>query len=480
MDTQNNLGIYINGDTAIVVCLNPQSRKVVDCFAVSVTEQEQAGSQALANLIAKGCAERKLGFSGAAVALDCARFMQHSVHSEFSDPKRIAATIRFDTEDALATDITDVALAFEITSASQEGSELTVFTAQRKVLSEILFSLQQNNLDPVAIEPDVNCLLRFICSKLSSPESRRPGTLFGLLSRRNGYLIIPPGSAGAGAQKSSTLRTFLLGRAQDRAQLLAREVLMSTALAGSDEPMRNLEVFDSSGTIDCTQLSEKLSIEARGIDWLSAPGTDSRVDPVDFAIACGAALTNLERGHRVNFRDDFNPFQGKKAKTQKALKFAAISVTVLLIAVGIYFQTKLFGINKDRKTLRSKFAKDYSAVMLSQELPDDAEAVRKLRTELGRIRDARKGLTTIKGEKSISSKLTLVLAAFNKCAEQTSLNIKSLSITARDVIIIGDTSSRQNTRKFFEAVRNNDLEILRESYELKGGRDSFNITVMPK
>ncbi|MGD2094402.1 MAG: hypothetical protein PVH77_05275, partial [Phycisphaerales bacterium] len=165
VDTHNYLGIYFSSETAMVVCLNPQSKMVVDCFSVSVPEQEQASPQMLANLIAKGCTERKLSFSEVAVALDCAMFMQHSVHSEFSDPRRIAATIRFDTEDALATDIADIALAFEITSAGQDGSELTVFTSQRKVLSEILLSLQQNNFDPVSIEPDVNCLRRFVSSK---------------------------------------------------------------------------------------------------------------------------------------------------------------------------------------------------------------------------------------------------------------------------------------------------------------------------
>ncbi len=78
------------------------------------------------------------------MALDCAMFMQHNVHSEFSDPKRIAATVRFDTEEALATDITDVAIAFRITSSDDSGSNLTVFTAQRKVLSDVLGALQRS------------------------------------------------------------------------------------------------------------------------------------------------------------------------------------------------------------------------------------------------------------------------------------------------------------------------------------------------
>jgi hypothetical protein len=487
VESQNYLGIYISRDTATVVCLAlvGKHRKVLGCFSVSVEEQEQAKLQVLAGLIARGCAERKMEFSEVAVALDCAMFMQHSVHSEFTDPKQISATVRFDTEEALATDITDVALAFEINLAGEAGSEITVFTAQRKILSEVLLSLQQYNFDPVTIEPDVNCLSRFITAKASSAQSQQHGTLFGILSGRNGYLIAPPVSTGAGSQKASTARTFLVGSTQDRGALLTREVLVTTALVGGDEPINHLKVFDSAGTVDHQQLSEKLSFDnIGGVDLLAAEAesrtTADCADTVDFAIAYGAALAHLEKGHRVNFRDDFSPFQGKKIKMQKALKFAAISVTGLLIFVGLYFQTQLFTINKYRSRLSEKFSKDYSAVMLGKKPPGGTTAVRELGKELRRIRDAKKGLITIKGEKSISSKLTLVLTAFNKCAAQTNLNIKSISITARDIIITGDTSGRPNTQKLFKAVRNNGLEILREAYDLKGGRDSFSITVVPK
>ena len=495
METQNYLGIYISRDTATAVCLRPQGRsiKILGSFSVSVEDKEKAGPQALAGLIAQACSERKWGFSEVAIALDCAMFMQHSVHSEFNDPKQIAATIRFDTEEALATDISDVALAFEITSTGKSGSELTVFTAQRKILSEILLSLQQHNFDPVTIEPDINCLSRFICHKsawgrlpaVSSAESQQPGTLFGILSHRNGYLIIPPVTTGAGSQNASTARTFLVGPTQDRGALLTREVLVTTALVGSGEPINRLKVFDSAGTVNYQQLSEKLSIEADEVDQFAAV-TESQTpanctDPVDFAIAYGAALTHLEKGQSVNFRDDFSPFQGKKIKRQKALKFASISVTVLLIAVGLYLQTQVFRTNKYRKMFHDSLADEYFAVMLGQELPDNtASAVRKLGGELRRIKDAKKGLITIKGEKSISSKLTLVLKAFNKCAAQTNLNIKSVTITTKDIIITGDTSSRQNTQKFFDTVRSNELEILRPSYEFKGGRDGFSIIVAPK
>ena len=222
MESQNYLGIYISKNTATVVCLGPykKDRDALKCFSVSVEGQEQQDMQALAGLIAQGCTERNLKFSEITVALDCAMFMQHSVHSEFNDPKQIAATVRFDTEEALATDITNVAVTFEIASSDQTGSQLTVFSAERKILSEVLDALQQYNLDPVNIEPDVNCLSRFICRQVTSDESEQTETLYGMLSHRSGYLIVPPAAVDDESRKSSIVRTLLVGATHDRTKLL--------------------------------------------------------------------------------------------------------------------------------------------------------------------------------------------------------------------------------------------------------------------
>ncbi len=487
METQSCLGIYIDKDTATVVCLSARAKDVrlLGCFSVSAADQEQANVQTLASLIAQGCAEREWRFSDVAVALDCALFMQHAVHSQFKDPKQIASTVKFDTEEALATDVANVALTFEVTSSDQTGSKLAVFTAERKILSDILSALQQFGLDPAAIEPDVCCLSRFLSRKVSLSAPLQDGVLFGLLSRRSGYLVIPSGAADEGTRKTATVRTFLLGATRDRTDVLAREARITTALAGDAQPMANIRVFDSAGTIDCGQLSQKLGMEAGAIDFNQAAGVEPQAladcaSPVDFVLAYGAALSHSEKGRRVDFRSDFNPFQGKKLRLQKTLKFAAVSVTILLIAVGLYFQTQLFSVNKDRAAVRSKFARDYADVTLEKlgnNVPT-SKAVADLEKLLRRIEAEKKGLI---GEKtSVSSKLALVLAAFNKCAAPTDLNIKSITITSKDINMTGDTSSRQNRQKIFDTVRANGLDITGESYEFKDGREHFMITIAPK
>jgi hypothetical protein len=482
LETKNYLGIYLSKDTATVVCLGPQGpeNNVLGCFSVAVQEQTEQKHQELATLIAQGCAERELQFSEVAVALDCAMFMQHNVHSDFKDPKQIAQTVRFDTEEALATDISNIAIAFQTTSSDEDGSGLSVFTTERKVLSNALLSLQSHHIDPVTVEPDVSCLSRFISRNVSVPEDSP--ALFGILSRRSGYFVVPVSSD---PKQTSLMRTFLVGPTQSRTEQLAREVFVTTALLEDGEPINCLKAFDSAGSVNYQQLSEKLGFEASGIDFGEAVPTEPETladcaDPVNFVIAYGAALAHLEKPQTINFRSDFMPYQGKKKRMEKALKFASVSVTVLLLALGIYFQMPLMKTNEYRSRLRKKFAKDYTAVMPGRGGLPDKFPTKRLESELGRIQDVQSGRSGAAGEESMLSKLTLVLEAFNKCATPTNLKISKVSVTERNIRIEGDTSSRSNTEKLFAAVKEK-LDMVQFNFGSgTTGRDNFSMTVVPK
>jgi hypothetical protein len=472
----NYLGIYLSKDAATVVCLGGGS--VLGCFSVSIGEKEQQKPQELVRLIMDGCVKKGLKFSDAAVALDCSMFMQHNVHSKFNDLRQIAATVRFDAEEVLGMDITDLAMAFKVTSSSQAGSSLTVFTAQKKQLSDILISLQSNNIDPVTIEPDVNCLSRFILQKVSLPLDSP--SLFCVLSELSGYFI-----TFAQSRETLAMRTFLVKQTQERNELLAREVPVTTALVESDKPVNTIKIFDSTGSVDYQQLGKRIGIEAGSVDLIEAAATSPEAladcaGPVAFAIAYGAALSHLEKAQSVNFRNDFMPYQGRKVRLQKTMKFSSVSVAVLMLAAGVYFHLQLWQENSYRNQLYKKLEKQYSAVMFGKKPPPKSNPVKKLEGELRRIENVKKGLLSVTGEESISAQLTLVLEAFNKCAAQTNLNIDSISITTKTITIAGDTSSKANTLKLFDALRESKLEILQQNLGAKGDRDNFSITVAPK
>ncbi len=475
---QNYLGIYLGKIAATVVCLGSQGKnaQLIDCFSVSVDETEQQMPQALVDLIAARCAERELKFSEVTVAIDCAMFMQHNVHSEFADPKQIATTIRFDTEEVLATDVSDVAIAFRINSSDETGSDITVFTARQKILSQIILALQSNNIDPVAVEPDINCLSRFISQSRTPPQ---PGTFLAVLSARNGYFLNYIES-----QQTPAVRTFLISPAQNRGELLAREVPLTTALVSGDQPINSLEVFDSTDSVDCDKLSERLGVETvlaqSPAEAVGSQPVPEDVNTVDFAIAYGAAAFGIEKAQSVDFRRDFMPYQGRKLRLQKTLKLLSVSLVVLLLATGAFFQVRLFQKSKPVRQLRAKFNEQYSAIMFGKKPDPRSNPAKKLAGELRRVQNVKSGQLSATGEKSVSAKLTLVLKAFNACAKQTRLSITKVSITSKSVTIIGDTSSRKNTLKLFDALKKNRLQILQDNISSKGGRDIFTVTVVPK
>jgi hypothetical protein len=483
VQNQNYLGIYLSKDRATVLCLglHAQDVKLLGCFSVSLEEPEQTKPQALAELIARGCAERQLQFSEAVVALDCAMFMQHKLHSDFSDQKQIAATIRFDTEEALATDISEAAIAFEIAASDQTGSSLNVFTAQRRVLSDVLVGLQANNIDPISIEPDINCLSRFVRRDISGAASHQgEKTFYVMLSGRNGYFIL-----FSAARKQLAARTFLLGGRQDRTELLAREVPLTIGLVGSDGPIGRLRVFDSTDSVDCQQLGDRLGLQTDGLDLVEATGADADSlsdcdDLVDFAICYGAALGCLEKQPSLNFRNDFLPYQGRKLRLEKTIKLLSVSAAIFILAIGVYFQSRLLQKNRNISRLHEKLAKQYSTVMLGKKVPAKSSVSSKLAGELRRIKAVKSGQLSLTGEESTSVKLTLVLEAFNKCAAQTDLKVETISITSRNISIVGDTSDRRNTLKLFEAFKSVNLDVQQQRLDSEAGRDTFSITVVPK
>ena len=189
--------------------------------------------------------------------------MQHSVHSEFADPKQIAATVRFDTEESLSMDVTDLAIVFKVLAGTQAGAALTVFTARKKQLTDIILALQANGLDPVVCEPDVTSLTRFIPNVTSIPDDSN--ILYCLLAPRNAYLI-----DFAKLQQPLLIRTFMINPAQDRNDLLKREIPITSGLLGSQGPVNLIRLYDSAAQADCSRLANTGSVSYDTFDLAAA------------------------------------------------------------------------------------------------------------------------------------------------------------------------------------------------------------------
>jgi hypothetical protein len=479
VENQKYLGIYITRGKATAVCVSAHGHEYKVSAFFSVVPEIKEGQtsvtiQDVVEVLAKTCSE-KLGSVKeipTVVALDCALYMQHNVHSEFRDSKQILQTIRYDTEEAVAADIADLAIAFEVTSSDEKGSDISVYTAQKQVLSDILLTLQANGIEPIVIEPDINSLSHYITNVISNPNLPKEGTLFGFLSNTNGYFTFFTDSA-----QQMVKRTFIINKSQNHQQLIQREIPFTLAALKGGASIARIRILDSSSPIDINQLSGMYGIDSALIDITVAAETDQQpiqeIDLVDYSVAYGAALANIQK-QVVNFRDDYLPYLGKKKRIEKAVKFSGIALFVLVVILGVISQYILFVKDTPRKKLREKFTNEYFAVMMTKKMPDTP--VKKLEKELKRIEMLRSG----SGDESVSGKLALILDALNKCASQTNLNIETISIGEKEIRIVGDTSNRQNTLKFFEAIKKNKLEILQQRLDTKGDRDVFTINIQIK
>ncbi len=447
------------------------SAEAVACFEVSVQEQTPGTFAELADKIAQLSSQRDLQFSHVAVAIDCSVYMQHDVHSSFSDKKQIESTVRFDTEETLATDISDVALAYSVVSSDENGSAMRVFTSQKAILAEIINALSANNLDPVTVEPDVTCLCRFITRRCLDSQKSTGGILFAALSDSNGYLVGPlsPDSVATTIQ-----RTFLIAPGQDRNDILVRQLPLSIAGLSPKVALNKLLVLDSAGLLQPDRIGSTLGLHAEVAGFTVSQDCSN---PVAFAAACGAALSHSHKDTRTSFRSDYMPYLGKKRRLEQTLKIISISACVILAAVGLNLTFRLIQKNKPVKLLREKFAADYLAA-----LPEEEKMPSKLTTARKNLKDARdhierisKGQLSATGEQSIPARLTTVLEAFNSVASKTNLNIEKISITSKNITITGDTSNRSSTLKLLAQIKKT-LNVQQENLGTQGKRDTFSIT----
>lgn len=487
MDAKRYLGIYIGRCSASVVALAQMAKgyTVVDCFSVAVdgnSDQVQDTAE-IVDLVAEQCAKNALVYQDCpiAVALDCAMYMQHKIHSEFTDPRQIAQTVRFDTEESAATDISGDALAFEVCSKSKSGTDLNVFTAQKKILLDILAVFNKHDIDPVTIEPDITCLSRFITKYL--PSAQNQTTVFAVLSSRSGYFIVPSSDADISAVK----RAFLISPTQDRNSLLTRQIALTTAAMDVENQNLVLKVFDADAKVDLQNLARKLRCKVDDIDLTvlipAEPDVLSdSIDKVAFTAAAGAAVSLTDKIDVVDFRADFSPFQGKKRQIQQNIKIVSICAVICMLALGIFCLKKLFDANKPRKEIRAVFKNDYIEVLPgSKQLPEKfSAALRELKKEKDRLERYEKGRVNAEGEKTTSAKLTMTLEAFNKCAKKVDLQIDSINITSKYIRLTGSTSSYSSSMELRKALTESDLEILNEELFSKGGRHNFSVTLEAK
>ena len=156
MDEHGHVGLFIAPDRAVAVWTSSEAGPgVLDHLCIMPSEDEPG---TIALQAARAVRRQGLSFEDVFIAIDCGYYTQYKLHSEFDDYHQVESTIKFDAEEAAAMNAMNLAVTFDITGKDPNGSEVTVYTADRQLLTDILLDVQEGGLDPTLIEPDVSCL----------------------------------------------------------------------------------------------------------------------------------------------------------------------------------------------------------------------------------------------------------------------------------------------------------------------------------
>lgn len=480
MEQTNCLGLYLSRDSATAVVLSHKGShpEISGCFTVTKDtsndeDTEQRGS--LAAQVAQKLAAERLNYDEVTVSLDCALYTQHNLHSDFTDHKQIANTISFDAEEALACDATEMAITFNITGTDEKGANVNVFTADRHSLDEILSDMQDKNLDPSSIEPDIVCLARYIRQNFTLPKESNP--LFVVLSQDSCYIINP--QLGHNAPLA---RSFILGKVGNRTNVLAREIPLTIASLNPPEPINGILMAGEIDDVDIKTIAERTGIDIQKIDLFSmidSTGSDpgDSKSSADFAMAYGAALAEIKRIKPSDFRQSFSPYQGKKLILQKSLRAISIFVTISMVALGIFFQSKVIKKKNYISQIEKNLVADYSATMYGRKPAGRAPIRSQLNSAYNKVKTIKDG----KGfgdESSVTAKLTFILEAMNNSPKNIDLNVASITISSKAMRVTGDTNSRASTLALFDSFKKHEkLNKTLEDLTGDNNRDKFGITL---
>ena len=450
MEQQKCLGIYLAADKAVGVALEGHSAncKVLKSFCLQ--NNPDKSDTTLAAMIA----EKNLIYDELSVAVDCGLYTQHNLHSEFSDHKLIANTIRFDAEEAVATDATELAVAFDITNTDDTGADVTVYTANRGMMTDMLNSMLQKGLDPTAMEPDIVCLGRFVEKTNTTPDDN--SKLFVIISPAACYLIMPSDS-----NQAPCVRSFLTSPAQDITSVLAREVPITIASMPAAGPVTSIAVSGNTENINSEEFSLKTGLDVNIMDLAEITGADSSACPAginqsDFAIAYGAALAELSKTKKTDFRKDFKPYEGRKRVIQKTLRVFSIAATVAILAIGANFQKNLMVASRQTKELKKRLYEDQAEVIFREPYIEENEK-RKfssiLAGELRKIKSGKSG-PSYGDDSSATARLTFLLEAINATKKGNKIKIDKITITPKTMTVRGTTANKSYTNDLIRQIDN--------------------------
>jgi hypothetical protein len=480
MTEKQYLGIYLTNTGATVALVEPGGHvpRLHSCFRVASPAPQGERPVTLADEVARLCTDRQFFYGNSALALDRCFYSQHKMRSQFRESSRIAETVKFDAEEALTVDTSNLAVTFDVLSVDDSGSDLNVYAADVKAVSTILTQLQAVGIDPLTFEPDSVALARFLGAIL--PPQERNASIYVFFSGSSCSLVTYPSQ-----QEMPYIRTFIAA-SSTATETLSREITLTIASLKLSAALSAIRVCDPQGRVNIDALHKRLKLTVEAFDLTSAAGfspvlIEQGIEPLSLAIACGAAMADFTKGHKADFRSDFSPHLGRARVVEKTVKAICLALTFIILAIGLYLQLKVFVVNRDRQALAAKLAVDYKAVMSTERVPSMAEAVSKLGTELRAVKELKSGMLTTQGQETVTGLLTYVLEAINSLPSSVDLQLDQIKVTPKAITLSGNTNKPDSTLALFQKIQASpylSYTSVNEAY--KNGRDEFGVTILPK
>jgi hypothetical protein len=475
MEQNDLLGVYLTPEGAYCAVLSGRgSASGIRCFFISASDIAEQGTATM-TAIARQAAGQAGVFEQSAIAVRSNLISQYYHHSEFADARQVESTIRFDAEEASAADASTLAVAYEITQSGPGGSDVTLYTASRQILTDLLLDVQAGGMDPTQMEPDAVCLVRAL---EKTPDFDEKGRMYLLIFDRTCYLITP-----IHAGMAPKVRTFLLPDEADKTAALARQTILTSAAMTDVGPVKKLILVGHIEGVDRMEMGHRTGmaveqLDARKLLNLEIPYEVNAEQFNGFLFACGAAMGLAGRCRKADFRRDFMPYQGRRRILQRSFQVVSISLTILFLVFGMYFQVKVLRVKGDASDWDKKLRADYSAAMYGAKPPASESIGSRLRRELNRVKQLQQyGVD----ENAITARLTYILEAVNKSPASVDVNLKTITISDRSITLAGDTDSRKSTRDLFDSIKSHKrLEVAEERFNANGARDEFNITLKTK
>jgi hypothetical protein len=480
MAEKQYIGIYLTGSGATVALVEPHGRvpRLQSCFRMSRPAAQAEAPVKLADEIARLCSDRQFFYESSAMALERGFYSQHKMRSQFTELPRIEETAKFDAEEALTVDTSTLAVTFDVLKVDETGSDLNIYAADKKLLSEILSEMQAAGIDPLVIEPDSAALARFLAAVL--PQQERVESAYALLTASGCTIVMYPAQ-----QETPHIRSFILP-ASGATDALVREMTLTIASLKLSGALKNLHVFDPQARVDFNLVQKRLQLMAEPFDLVSASGwspalMDQDIEPLALAVACGAAMGDVTKDHKADFRHDFAPHLGRSRLLEKTVKVICLSLTFLVVALGIYFQLRVIGVNRARGALYTQFGGDYRGAMNTQKVPTLSTSVDKLSAELRGLKERNMGLLTAQGQETVTGLLTYMLEVINGLPASVDLQLDQIKVTPKNIVLTGSTNKPDSTLALFQKIGASQyLSYTSVNEAYRNGRDEFGVTILPK